>query len=139
MSELVEELKMEHTFITENVRNIKNVGITSQEGQDILLSVKNALLAHLEKEDKLLYPVLRKEAENNETLKQTLELFASDMKDVSEAASAFFEKYSTGGSGMTFAKDFGRFVSALSQRIGREERIIYVRYDELIDGNDGEL
>ena len=132
MSELVEELKMEHTFITENFERIRSFGMTSKEGQDILLSIKNALLAHLEKQDRQLYPVLRKEAESNKTLKQTLDIFASDMKDVSEMAFAFFEKYSKGGSGMVFAKDFGRFFAALSQRIGKEERIIYAEYDELV-------
>ena len=42
----------------------------------------------------------------------------------------FVEKYSSGGSGLDFARDFGRLFSNLQMRIRREERILYVEYLE---------
>jgi len=60
-----------------------------------------------------------------------LDNFAKDMEVISEAAFEFFEKYSTGGSGIEFAKDFGRLFALLSQRISKEENIIYKKYEEL--------
>ena len=125
MSNLVEELKSDHAVIAETLNKVKNLGITSEEGQNILLAAKNGLLAHLRKEDEQLYPVLNNAAESNAALKQTLDMFAKDMEVISKAALDFFDKYSTGGSGVEFAKDFGRLFATLSQRISKEENILY--------------
>ncbi len=131
MSKLVDELKRDHSVIAETLNKVKSLGITSEEGQNTLLTAKSGLLAHLRKEDTQLYPVLNNAAESDATLKQTLVMFAKDMEGISKAALEFFEKYSTGGSGMEFAKDFGSLIAALSQRIGKEENTIYAKYDEL--------
>ncbi|MCP4344460.1 MAG: hemerythrin domain-containing protein [Desulfobacterales bacterium] len=131
MSKLVDELKKEHSVIAEILNKVKSLGIVSKEGQDIFLSAKNRLLEHIRKEDKQLYPVLKKAAESDTDLKQTLDIFAKDMGGISEASSEFFEKYSEGGSGIEFARDFGRLFVALAHRISREENIIYAKYEEL--------
>ncbi len=131
MSKLVEELKKEHTVIVENFKEIKSAGITSKEGQKALFSAQKGLLAHLKKEDEHLYPVLNKAAESDSNLKRTLDLFAKDMDGISKAAFEFFEKYSEGGSGLEFAKDFGRLYATFSQRMRKEESNIYSKYDEL--------
>ncbi len=131
MSILVEELKKEHSVISEALNEAKNIGITLKEGQKALLSAKNGLVAHLKKEDERLYPALRKEAEKDESLKRTLNTFAKDMESISKAALDFFEKYSGGGSGIDFASDYGRLMSALNSRIRREESIIYAKFDEI--------
>ena len=78
-----------------------------------------------------MYPVLDNAAESDANLRRTLDTFAEDMNEISKAAYEFFDKYSTGGSGIEFAKDFGRLSATLSQRIRREERILYQTYDEL--------
>ena len=108
------------------------LGVTSDDGQKLLLSAKAGLLAHLEKEDKQLYPTLFKEAESDPMLKQTLDTYAEDMKGISQAALDFFGKYSSGGDGLEFAKDFGKLLAVLSSRIRKEESVIYVKYDELV-------
>ncbi len=131
MSELIDELTKEHSFIVETFNKIKSLGITSVEGQNALLAAKSGFLAHLKKEDEKLYPVLNDAAENDANLKRTLDVFAQGMDEISRATLEFFEKYSTGGSGIEFARDFGRFLAILSRRIRKEEGILYQKYDEL--------
>ena len=121
MSRLVEELRKDHVVIAENLNKVKSLGFTSEEGQNALLAAKNGLLAHLNENA----------AESDADLKRTLDTFAEDMNKISKAALEFFDKYSTGSSGIEFARDFGRLFATLSQRIRREESVLYQRYDEL--------
>ena len=131
MSKLVEELRKEHAVIAETLNKVKSLGFTLKEGQNTLLAAKSGFLAHLKKEDEQLYPVLKNAAESDANLKRSLDAFAKDMNEISKAALEFFDKYSTGGSGMEFAKDFGKVFATLSQRIRKEENILYQKYDEL--------
>ena len=131
MSTLIKELITEHTEITRALDKVKQLGIQSQEGRDILQAAKKGLLAHLEKEDRLLYPVLHRAASNNDSLKRTLAVFASDMDKVSGNALTFFDKYAEKTSGLGFAKDFGGLFATLGQRIRKEENILYKKYEEI--------
>ncbi|PWB78548.1 MAG: hypothetical protein C3F08_08365 [Candidatus Methylomirabilota bacterium] len=131
MSMLVERLKREHGLLVEALNKVKELGVASKEGQQKLLSAKIGLLAHLKAEDGQLYPILHQDAKTNESLRRTVDLFARDMETVSKEALGFFEKYARGGSGLEFAKDFGRLYTILSQRIGKEERSLYPEYDKL--------
>ncbi len=130
MPDLVTELKKEHEFIAETLNEIKDLGIISDEGQKTLQAVKNGLLEHLKKEDMRLYPVLNRAAESDVALQRTLDVFAKDMKDITESALEFFGKYAEGGFDFEFAQDFGRLCAALSSRISKEENILYKKYDE---------
>ena len=131
MSELIEELKKEHSEIIDKLNRVKELGVTSSEGLSTLLSAKACLLSHLQKEDSKLYPVLRKEAENNTWLMSNLDIFADDIDNISNAVIDFFDKYSDGGSGLEFFKDSLDLISILDGRIGKEERILYPEYDKL--------
>lgn len=131
MSVLVERLKKEHVVIVDVLNKTKEVGVGSKEGQDKLRSARTALLAHLKTEDEQLYPALKKEAEKNDSLKRTLDLFAREMETISKEALSFVDKYSNGGSGLEFARDFGRLYMNLSQRIRKEESTLYPEYDKL--------
>lgn len=131
MSMLIERLKREHGTIINALNKIKELGVGSKEGQDTLRAAKIGLLAHLKAEDGHLYPVLNREAKNNESLRRTVEMFARDMETVSKEALHFFEKYAQGGSGLEFAKDFGRLYTVLTQRISKEEKGLYPAYDSL--------
>ncbi|MEW6741078.1 MAG: hemerythrin domain-containing protein [Nitrospirota bacterium] len=131
MSKLVEELKRDHVLMVDMLNKVKELGITKKEGQDILISAKANLLAHLKKEDRDLYPVLKKAAETNSSMKQTLEIFARDMEEISKFALQFFDKYSHGGSGIEFARDFGKLFATLTGRIRKEEDILYREYEKI--------
>ena len=133
MSRLIDELEADHKIIADTLGKVKTLGISSEEGQKTLLAAKAGLLAHLAKEDRDLYPVLRKAAETDPSLQSTLDFYAKDMDEISSAALEFFAKYATGGEGLDFAKDFGRLVANLTQRIRKEETTLYKKYNELVD------
>ncbi|MHC4269981.1 MAG: hemerythrin domain-containing protein [Planctomycetota bacterium] len=129
MSILIEELKKEHAEIVATLNEVKKLGILSKEGQDKLMSLEASLLAHLEIEDDQMYPALRKEAEQNKDLKNTLDLFAMDMDNVSKVVQDFFDKYSEELSGEELPKDFENLYTALSKRISNEEESLYEEYE----------
>tara|TARA_B100001964_G_scaffold201280_1_gene228880 strand:- start:106 stop:519 length:414 start_codon:yes stop_codon:yes gene_type:complete len=134
MSILIEELKKEHSEILATLNEVKQLGILSEEGQDKLISLEVGLLAHLEMEDDQLYPALKKEAEHSNSIKDTLELFAIDMENVSKIVREFFEKYSEGFSGVELdqlSEDFENLFSALTKRICNEEESLYEEYETL--------
>ncbi len=129
MSVLIEELKKDHSEIVATLNEVKELGILSKEGQAKLLSVKESLLAHLNKEDEQLYPVLIKKAEQNERLNTALDLCAIDMENVSRVVQEFFDKYSRGVSGKELQKEFENLFVALDKRVGNEEDILYDEYE----------
>lgn len=131
MSALIDELKSDHVLITETLQKVQKLGISSAEGQAVLIAAKEGLLSHLGKEDAQLYPVLQKHAEQDENLKQELVIFARDMDKISAAALDFFDKYADGGAGLDFARDYGSLVATLSSRIRKEESVLYHRYNEI--------
>ncbi len=129
MSILIEELKKEHAEIVATFNEVKELGIRSKEGQEKLISLESSLLAHLEIEDDQMYPALQKEAEKNKNLKNTLDLFAMDMDNVSKVVQDFFDKYSEELSGEELPKDFENLYTALSKRISNEEESLYDEYE----------
>ena len=131
MSELIEEFKRDHAEIMAMLNEVKELGILSKEGQAKLISIKEHLLAHLKKEDEKLYPAIRKEAEDNEKLRNTLDLFTLDMEMVSSVVQGFFDKYSEGEIDGNFSENFERLSVALSTRIRNEEDALYEEYEEI--------
>ncbi len=131
MSELIEEFKRDHAEIMAILNEVKELGILSKEGQAKLISIKEHLLAHLKKEDEKLYPALRKEAEDNERLRNTLDLFALDMETVSSVVQEFFDKYSGGEIDENFSVNFESLSVTLSTRIMNEEDALYEEYEEI--------
>jgi hypothetical protein len=131
VSILIDELKKEHSEILATLNEVKKLGILSKEGQDKLTSLEVSLLAHLEMEDDQLYPAFKKEAEHNNSINDTLELFALDMEGVSKIVREFFEKYSEEFSGDELSEDFENFLAALNKRICNEEESLYEEYETL--------
>ncbi|MFQ5963801.1 MAG: hemerythrin domain-containing protein [Candidatus Scalinduaceae bacterium] len=130
MSALIDELKKEHSGIIATLNEVKEIDILSKEGHNKLMSVNALLLTHLQKEDEQLYPVLRKEAENDKQLEHTLNLYAMDMENVSRAVLEFFDKYFRGKiPDKELQKEFENLSVALSKRIRNEEDILYDEYE----------
>lgn len=89
---LIEDLKQEHKFLVNTLNKVKEIGIGTKEGKDMLFSAKSALLQHLKKEDNFLYPFLREKAQNNQSLKEITDTFSNDMAQISEQVLEFFQK-----------------------------------------------
>ncbi len=130
MSVLIEELKKDHSEIFDTLNEVKELGILSKEGQSKLMSAKECLLTHIKNEDEQLYPVLKKEAENNKQLESALDLCAIDMENVSRIVLEFFDKYSRRAfSDMELQREFENLFTALDERIRNEEDILYGEYE----------
>lgn len=132
MSKLVQELKQDHEKLAQVLSAALSKGPT-KEGLQLLTTSKAALLAHLKKEDTFLYPELKKASLNDKNLKMTLDSFASDMEKVSKAALDFFNKWEKGGDGAEFMKDLSNLLATLSNRIHREETLLYPEFDKIAD------
>ena len=130
MSALIEEFKNEHSKIIDTLKEVKELGILSEEGQAKLISVKESLLEHLKKEDERLYPVLKKEAEHDKKLKELLDVFASDMENVSKVVMEFFDKYSEEVIDSTVSGEFENLLAAFRNRLRNEEDILYEEYEK---------
>jgi len=131
MSDLIEELKIEHKIILEILDQVKTLGISSASGQEKLLSAKDLLIAHMKKEDEQYYPALKRAAENNKDLTILLDYFIKDMEDVSKKAMCLFDKYSQGGDEADFAGDVKLLYMMLKDRIRTEEKTLFVKFSQL--------
>lgn len=89
MSQLIREFKSEHVQISDLLLQAREVGVDNQQGRNLILSAKKMLLAHLNKEDKYLYPVLREAAQSDDSLKSTLTDYALDMDKISADVMVF--------------------------------------------------
>ncbi len=131
MSVLIEALKKEHSEIVATLNEVKELGISSKEGQAKLMFAKVSLLAHIKKEEEQFYPVLRKEAKINKELESILDLLAVGMMDASRVALEFFDKYSRGVSGKEFPEEFENLFIVIGKRIRNEEDILFPVYEKI--------
>ncbi len=131
MSELIEEFKVEHSKILALLNEVKKLGIHSEEGRSRLISAKEYLLEHLNKENEQLYPVLKKEAEHNKSLQNELDIFAIDPEYLTRVVLEFFDDYSGGAIDKDFQINFESLYAALNARIRNEEEALYQEYEKI--------
>ncbi len=131
MSALIEEFKKEHSEIIDTLKEVRELGILSEEGQAKLRSAKESFLEHLKKEDERLYPVLRKEAEHNKKLKELLDVFAVDMENVSKVVLEFFDNNSGEVIESAVPGEFENLFAAFRNRIRNEEDILYKEHEKI--------
>lgn len=133
MSKLINELKHEHQEITNILLELQKIGVSSTKGIELLMQSKTALLAHLTKEDKQLYPPLHDKARSDLSLKMTLDTFGAEMEEITEFVLNFYQKYSTTNNinKTEFSHDVTTFIVALKNRIMKEEVAIYKAYEKL--------
>ncbi len=132
----IELLKDEHKKMLWFLEQCKQIGINSDQGKNLFNSAKETLLGHLQLEDNELYPILREAAKQNRELSETLDLFASEMNEISEAVLNFFEKYKDGDKSNSFVNDFDIILNKLADRIFKEESILYFEYAKLSPNKD---
>lgn len=135
MKPLIEELKHDHTVLSDKLIEIHRNGIISPESKKILFECKELLLEHLKKEDERLYPPLKKEAASNIEVMSMVKRYIENMEKISKGAIQFFEKYESSSEGTDFTKDLAKLLATLTSRIRKEEMILYVQYEELVTEN----
>ena len=133
MAGLIAELKKDHTAITGLLERVRDPSVTHDEALKILLSAQASLVAHLKKEDALLYPVLNRAAEGDAGLRRTIAFYAKDMDEITRNTVQFFDTYSRKGSpmGLEFAKAFGNLFATISRRLRSEEGTLYQEFEKL--------
>ncbi|WP_299725886.1 hemerythrin domain-containing protein [uncultured Endozoicomonas sp.] len=132
MSQLIQEFKNEHLQISDLLVQASAIGVENPQAKDLLFSAKKLLLAHLNKEDQHLYPVLREAAEKDDSLRSTLTDYALDMDKISTDVMAFFSLYESGeNTAANFQSDCKNILTALSKRIAKEEAVLYKTYDKI--------
>jgi hemerythrin-like domain-containing protein len=143
MSQLIEELKSEHVQLKQILKKAGDFTKPAVERIAYLSDIKKGLLAHLGKEDRELYPLLRRAGEQNQEVQRILDVFAKDMEEIAPQALAFFEKYEDVQRvseqmrteiqfAVEFGRDLERLMILLGLRIGREEASLYPQFDKTI-------
>jgi len=131
MTNLIEELKNEHKIILDILNQVKTLGISSKTGQEKLLSARDLLISHMNKEDEKYYPAFTRAAANNNDLKIMLDYFVKDMEVVSKKAMDLLNKYSEGGDEAEFAGDFKLLYMTLKDRIRIEEETLFKKFNQI--------
>ena len=128
---LIDQLMKEHSEIFADLTEANNLGIITKEGQSKLFSAKADLLVHLKNEDEHLYPVLKKEAENNKHLESILNSFSSEMENVSKSVMKYIDKYSDGVLDSKYVESFETIFATLNARMKKEESILFAEYEKI--------
>ncbi len=110
--------------------------IDSESGQqraDTLNSLKEALVAHIEEENKVIKEAMGK-SEATDSFKSAAQSFMDELGSVAQTALLpFFDKYSSASAvdSDDFAKDFGGIKGSLADRIAFEEGKFYPELEKL--------
>lgn len=132
MSDLVRGLKGEHARLKELLERVKALGIGTEAGQQVLRAARQVFIDHIAHEDRDFYPAFLAAAAGRPEAERMATQFAAEMTAISRDILGFFDKYRDGGSGLEYARDFGRLSAALFLRWHKEEDILYARYADLV-------
>ena len=132
MIKLIKELKTEHQNIAAVFQQINALGIITEDAKKLLSKSKRALLDHLQKEDDQLYPPIIQQAQQDPHIAAMLKIFGEELKSLTTAVLAFFEKYEQSGNSKDFTTDFASIFAALGSRIEKEESILFKAYEKII-------
>lgn len=123
-------LKDEHRIIKKNMRMLYDMGLTSQEGKDTFQGMKNYWLVHLEKEDRLIYPLLKEKIKESRELKNFLEEFEDEISRISRLIREL-DKNLEKGEG-DFDVDFEYIYVLITFRSTVEEEVIFKDFGDIL-------
>ena len=135
MKELTERLRQEHARILTVLVEARGLNVTTDEGFRKLREAMDTLVAHIKREDREFYPGLRNAAGDNVKLRNVLDLFEDDMRDVSVQIHSFMDKFTGGFGTEDCAKEFGELLEMLINRITREENVLFPEIESILAGN----
>lgn len=125
---LIKDLNAEHRALMKALDMIRAEQGLTEKAQLLVDKTRNALLAHLDREEKEFYPVMRKAAETNNQLKDTLKVMGEEMDQIATKAMAAFNNWTAGKGQGRFVTDFNNLYELLEARIKREEHALYAKY-----------
>lgn len=137
---LVEQLRKQHaeiealtTRIEAALRDRDPAALAHEVGE-----FQRTLMAHLELEDRRLYPALveRVEAHGASLNRSVVATYRSNMAQIGETLRHFFDSYSDPIDLAGFARNWPMVQRLLSHRIESEELTLYPLYLELVPGPD---
>ena len=123
---LIATLRDEHRQLCTRLNELLHLGIAGDEGRALLHRTGQLVLAHLEREDRQLYPALRAQPATRTLARQ----YADEMTQLTPAVVAFFDSYREGSADpLGFKRSLGQLLAVLQQRIQREEGTLYPAYE----------
>ena len=131
MGATVDGFKATHQAVVSLLRQIDSAG--GQQRVDVLNSLKEALLAHVGKENSVIQEAMNKPGVEG-TFKSSAQRFMDELGNIAQTALLpFFDKYSSSGEvdSDDFANDFNGIKSALADRIAFEEGRFYSELEKL--------
>ncbi len=137
MNNIIDTLKSEHMEVQNVLRKLQSGNVTGKESLQLIFEFKEKLVAHIKKEDELLYPELERLAQENLELKLTLDMFRDEMVQISEELNNFLNHYpdvaSIENRKSDFIKDISKMIVLIKNRIIKEEVIIFKQYQKILD------
>lgn len=137
MGDLIQTLKAQHNAVGAMVEKI-NASVSAKDKAEIqshLHNMAKALLAHLELEDRELYPGFREaaSAKQEKSLLTTANMFSTNMGKITDALKAFLQKYDGKQFDIgAFERDWRSITSVLKNRIESEEGSLYPLYEKWV-------
>ena len=128
MADIVKQLKSEHAHIVNAFKEIRDMGSLSKAALIRLLKARDLLISHIEREDKELYPALRKVAEQDPKVKATLDKLEREMVIVSRVVSQFFNTCKKEGHSLALEGSVPLLCTTVLNRIEKEERLLLPLY-----------
>jgi hemerythrin-like domain-containing protein len=128
MSELISILKDEHQKIKDLLSNVYEYVGSESKKIDFVNQLDNLVTEHLRKEENELYPFLKEEAKEDNSLKNKMDAFLNNREEIKSFTLYYIDKYSKGNFDDKFSGDTAKLLSSLRQCMIKEEVSIYSEY-----------
>jgi len=105
------------------VESIRHAGFKTQDGCEILMENKKALLGHFLRLNRDFAKALTKAAEEHPSLQQTVRFFVADVQNVNKEVNDFFLKYPFQINSLQFASDYGKVFAVLMHSVHKHNAV----------------
>ncbi len=123
-------LFIEHRVIEHNMRKLFDMGINTKEGREAFQGMKNYWLVHLEKEDRLIYPLLQEKRKELAELDNFFNEFEDEIGRISRLIKNL-DKNLAAGEG-DFDVDFEYIYVLITFRSTVEEEVIFRDFGDIL-------
>ncbi len=129
--DVVDELLAEHRVLRDSLDAIKTLDLESPQGVAQVVQTKQALLDHMQNEGQAIGAVLKRAAEQDEGLRQTLAMFDADLEDLYAEMVGLFDRVAAGNTA-DFSEAYGGLLALMKARMKREETILFPQFSKAL-------